>query len=138
MVENNRHGTYIVRTRLPDSLSDEKTFQILTDKDQREAVSSDSAGATFRYECEAGTQDLDAEIVVIAAGSWSRQVGAALVGETSWPGVSASCGFSGHGVMHSPAIADNLAAMILGQTPPLDISSLSPLRTEPLIDATQV
>jgi len=44
MVENNRHGTYIVRTRLPDALFDEKTFQILTDKDQREAVSSDSAG----------------------------------------------------------------------------------------------
>jgi hypothetical protein len=44
IVENNRHGTSIVRTRLPDALSDEKTFQILTDKDQREAVSSDSAG----------------------------------------------------------------------------------------------
>jgi glycine/D-amino acid oxidase-like deaminating enzyme len=188
------------------------------------------AGATFRYESEAGPQDLDAEVVVIAAGSWSRQVGAALgvvlavepvergtflvnpgvalpnnvpflidaangwamreregrllivppgdpdrweetrawleryiptasldrpeahwtgfyevtfdhhplVGETGRPGVWASCGFSGHGVMHSPAIADNLAAMILGQTPPIDISPLSPLRTEPLVDITQV
>src|SRR5438874_76293 len=36
------------------------------------------AGAMFRYSCEAGPQDLDAEIVVIASGSWSRQVGAAL------------------------------------------------------------
>ena len=188
------------------------------------------AGVTFRYECEAGPQDLAAEIVVIAAGSWSRQVGAAmgvelavepvergvfqvnpgialpknvpffidaahgwamrvrdgrllivppgdpdnweetrswlgryiptasldrpeahwtgfyevtfdhhpLVGATSRPGVWASCGFSGHGVMHSPAIADNLAAMILGHTLPIDISPLSPLRTEPLFDATQV
>src|SRR5579884_3297995 len=36
------------------------------------------AGATFRYECEAGQRELEAEVVVIAAGSWSRGVGAAL------------------------------------------------------------
>ncbi len=36
------------------------------------------AGAAFRYTCEAGPQDLAAEIVIIASGIWSRQVGAAL------------------------------------------------------------
>lgn len=60
-----------------------------------------------------------------------------LVGRTEAPNIWASCGFSGHGVMHAPAIADNLAAMILGDAPPLDISALSPLRTVPLIDGTQ-
>jgi sarcosine oxidase subunit beta len=50
----------------------------------------------------------------------------------------ASCGFSGHGVMHSPAIADSLSAMILGETPPVDISALDPLRTEGLTDVTQL
>jgi sarcosine oxidase subunit beta len=61
-----------------------------------------------------------------------------LVGETSRDGVWASCGFSGHGVMHSPAVADNLAAMINGDSPPMDIRALSPQRTEPLIDPTQL
>ncbi len=61
-----------------------------------------------------------------------------LVGQTENPKVWASCGFSGHGVMHAPAIAENLAAMILGDSPSLDISALSPLRTMPLVDATQV
>jgi sarcosine oxidase, subunit beta len=61
-----------------------------------------------------------------------------LVGETSRTGVWSSCGFSGHGVMHSPAVADNLAAMINGDSPPIDIRALSPLRTEPLIDTTQL
>jgi sarcosine oxidase, subunit beta len=61
-----------------------------------------------------------------------------LVGATERPGVWASCGFSGHGVMHSPAVADCLAAMILGETPPIDISALSPLRTQALVDVTQV
>ena len=61
-----------------------------------------------------------------------------LVGETAIPGVWASCGFSGHGVMHSPAVADNLAAMINGDSPPMDIRALSPLRTQPLIDNTQL
>lgn len=188
------------------------------------------AGAEFRYEREAQLQDLEAEIVVIACGMWSRQVGASLgiqlpveavergvfqvkpvkalphnvpftigvdagwslrkrdgrllvkfpdhphdwepirawlaqrlptaavdqpedhwtgfyemtpdqhplVGETARPGVWASCGFSGHGVMHAPAVAESLAAMILGQTLPVDISAFSPLRTEPLVDITQV
>ena len=62
----------------------------------------------------------------------------ALVGRTERPGVWASCGFSGHGVMHSPAIADSLAAMILGDTPPINISALNPLRREPLVDVTQL
>ena len=61
-----------------------------------------------------------------------------LVGQTERGGVWASCGFSGHGVMHAPAIAESLAAMILGDTPPIDIAALSPLRREPLIDRTQV
>jgi sarcosine oxidase subunit beta len=61
-----------------------------------------------------------------------------LVGETERPGVWSSCGFSGHGVMHSPAVADNLAAMINGDSPPMDIRALSPRRMEPLIDSTQL
>jgi sarcosine oxidase, subunit beta len=61
-----------------------------------------------------------------------------LVGLTERPGVWAMCGFSGHGVMHSPATADCLAAMILGDTPPIDLSALSPLRVEALVDPTQL
>lgn len=61
-----------------------------------------------------------------------------LVGQTERPGIWASCGFSGHGVMHAPAVADCLAAMMLGQSPPIDISALSPLRTEALVDTTQL
>ena len=61
-----------------------------------------------------------------------------LVGATERPGVWAACGFSGHGVMQSPAVGASLAAMILGQTPPLDLAALSPLRTEPLHDPTQL
>lgn len=61
-----------------------------------------------------------------------------LVGATDREGVWASCGFSGHGVMHSPAIGDALAAMMLGDTPPVDITSLSPLRSAPLVDTTQL
>ena len=62
----------------------------------------------------------------------------ALVGATERPGVWAACGFSGHGVMQSPAVGRSLAAMIVGDTPPLDITALSPLRREPLIDRTQL
>jgi glycine/D-amino acid oxidase-like deaminating enzyme len=61
-----------------------------------------------------------------------------LVGQTERPGVWASCGFSGHGVMHSPAVADCLAAMMLGDAPAIDISALSPLRSEALEDRTQL
>jgi sarcosine oxidase subunit beta len=61
-----------------------------------------------------------------------------LVGPTAQPRVWAMCGFSGHGVMHSPAVADCLAAMILGESPPIDISALSPQRTEALVDRTQL
>jgi sarcosine oxidase, subunit beta len=60
-----------------------------------------------------------------------------LVGETERPGVWAMCGFSGHGVMHAPAVGAILAAMMLGETPPIDISTLDPRRTEPLHDDTQ-
>ncbi len=62
----------------------------------------------------------------------------ALVGQTERPGVWACCGFSGHGVMQSPAVGEGLAAMILGLTPPIDLAPLSPLRTEPLVDRTQL
>jgi sarcosine oxidase, subunit beta len=188
------------------------------------------AGADFRFECPASPSDLEAEVVIVCAGAWSREVGAGLgveldvtpvergifqvgpfdwltgevpvtldagsgyhfreregrllvigpgdprewehhrrwlahrlplaavdrpetqwtgnyevtpdhhpfVGSTERPGVWASCGYSGHGVMHSPAVADCLAAMILGDTPPIDISALSPLRSERLIDITQL
>lgn len=61
-----------------------------------------------------------------------------LVGPTERPGVWAMCGFSGHGVMHSPAVAVSLAAMLLGETPQIDLSPLSPARTEPLYDDTQL
>ena len=61
-----------------------------------------------------------------------------LVGATERQGVWASCGFSGHGVMQAPAVGECLAAMMLGQSPPVDVSSLSPLRTEGLVDATQL
>ena len=61
-----------------------------------------------------------------------------LVGETARPGTWACCGFSGHGVMHSPAIGEALAAMILGETPVVDIRPLSPLRAEALVDLTQL
>lgn len=189
-----------------------------------------AAGADLRYGAEASAQDLEAEVVVVCAGMWSRGVGARLgvelpvtplergifqvgpfewlnpdvpvtldagsgyhfreregrllvigpgdpfawghhrdwlarrlpaaaverpeahwtgfyemtfdhhplVGPTERPGVWASCGFSGHGVMHSPAVADCLAAMIVGDTPPIDISALDPLRKEGLVDATQL
>jgi sarcosine oxidase subunit beta len=62
----------------------------------------------------------------------------ALVGETERRGTWACCGFSGHGLMQAPAVAESLAAMILGLTPPLDLSALSPLRTQPLLDRTQL
>jgi glycine/D-amino acid oxidase-like deaminating enzyme len=61
-----------------------------------------------------------------------------LVGRTEREGVWASCGFSGHGVMQAPAVADCVAAMMLGLTPPIDVSALSPLRTESLVDPTQL
>jgi sarcosine oxidase subunit beta len=61
-----------------------------------------------------------------------------LVGPTTRPGVWACCGFSGHGVMHAPAVAESLAAMILGESPRLDISCLDPQRTVALVDTTQL
>lgn len=62
----------------------------------------------------------------------------ALAGPTGRPGVWALCGFSGHGVMQSPAVAASLAAMLLGETPPVDIGALDPRRTVALVDATQL
>jgi sarcosine oxidase subunit beta len=61
-----------------------------------------------------------------------------LAGATERERVWASCGFSGHGVMHAPVVGDSLAAMILGDTPPFDLGPLSPLRAEPLVDPTQL
>jgi sarcosine oxidase subunit beta len=61
-----------------------------------------------------------------------------LVGRTEREGVWASCGFSGHGVMQAPAVGDCVAAMMLGLSPPIDVSALSPLRTEGLVDPTQL
>jgi hypothetical protein len=40
--------------------------------------------------------------------------------------------------MHSPAVADSLAAMINGDSVPFDIRALNPQRTEALIDSTQL
>ncbi|MGH7911176.1 MAG: NAD(P)/FAD-dependent oxidoreductase, partial [Candidatus Dormibacteraceae bacterium] len=61
-----------------------------------------------------------------------------LVGPTSRDRVWAMCGFSGHGVMQSPAVSAALAAMLVGATPPVDITPLDPRRTEPLADLTQL
>jgi sarcosine oxidase subunit beta len=41
------------------------------------------------------------------------------------PGFYLACGFSGHGLMHSPAVGVVLAAQICGEAPPIDISPLS-------------
>ena len=38
-------------------------------------------------------------------------------------GVYAACGFSGHGFMQSPAVGDAVAAELLGETPPFDLSA---------------
>ncbi len=62
----------------------------------------------------------------------------ALVGPTGRAGVWAMCGFSGHGVMQSPAVAASLAAMLVGATPPVDITALDPRRRAPLVDTTQL
>ena len=37
-------------------------------------------------------------------------------------GVYAACGFSGHGFMQSPAVGDAVAAELLGEAPPFDLS----------------
>lgn len=37
-------------------------------------------------------------------------------------GVYAACGFSGHGFMQSPAVGDAVAAELLGDTPPFDLT----------------
>ena len=42
-------------------------------------------------------------------------------------GIYAACGFSGHGFMQSPAVGDAVAAELLGEEPPFD---LSPYRLE--------
>ncbi|MBO0701791.1 MAG: FAD-binding oxidoreductase [Candidatus Dormibacteraeota bacterium] len=61
-----------------------------------------------------------------------------LVGPTGREKVWAMCGFSGHGVMQSPAVAASLAAMMVGATPQIDITALDPRRAAPLVDATQL
>ena len=38
-------------------------------------------------------------------------------------GVYAACGFSGHGFMQSPAVGDAVAAELLGEAPPSDLSA---------------
>ena len=60
------------------------------------------------------------------------------VGRSTDPAVWLTCGFSGHGVMHAPAVARSLAALILGRTPSVNISALDPSRTEALVDASLV
>jgi glycine/D-amino acid oxidase-like deaminating enzyme len=53
----------------------------------------------------------------------------ALVGPLSQaPGLWIAAGFSGHGFMHAPAIGECLAAELLGQPSPVDLSALRPDR----------
>jgi sarcosine oxidase subunit beta len=62
----------------------------------------------------------------------------ALAGPTGRDRVWVMCGFSGHGVMQSPAVAASLAAMLVGASPPVDITALDPRRRAPLVDMTQL
>ena len=50
-------------------------------------------------------------------------------------GLYAACGFSGHGFMQSPAVGDAVAAELLGETPPSD---LSPYRLDRFAAGTAV
>jgi sarcosine oxidase subunit beta len=53
----------------------------------------------------------------------------AILGEAPGaPGLFLINGSSGHGVMHSPALGEALAAMIVGAPPPLDVSPFRPSR----------
>jgi sarcosine oxidase subunit beta len=53
----------------------------------------------------------------------------AILGEAPGaPGLFLVNGSSGHGVMHSPALGEALAAMILGEPPPLDMTAFRPSR----------
>jgi sarcosine oxidase subunit beta len=44
------------------------------------------------------------------------------------PGLWVAAGFSGHGFMHAPAVGECLAAELLGQPPPVDLTALRPDR----------
>jgi sarcosine oxidase subunit beta len=53
----------------------------------------------------------------------------AILGEAPGaPGLYLINGSSGHGVMHAPALGEALAAMILGEAPPLDVGAFRPSR----------
>lgn len=53
----------------------------------------------------------------------------AILGEApDAPGLFLINGSSGHGVMHSPALGEALAAMIVGEPPPLEVSAFRPSR----------
>jgi sarcosine oxidase subunit beta len=43
-------------------------------------------------------------------------------------GVYAACGFSGHGFMQAPAVGAAVAAELLGEAPPFDLSDYRPDR----------
>src|SRR4029450_6793989 len=44
-----------------------------------------------------------------------------IIGEVA-DGLYAACGFSGHGFMQSPAVGGAVAAELLGEAPPFDLS----------------
>ncbi len=50
-----------------------------------------------------------------------------IIGEVA-DGVYAACGFSGHGFMQAPAVGDSVAAELLGEEPPVDLSAYRPAR----------
>lgn len=57
------------------------------------------------------------------------------------PGLLHATGFSGHGVMHAPATAAIIRALVLGEEPPVDASALALeplLRNEPREDPEEV
>lgn len=43
-------------------------------------------------------------------------------------GLLVATGFSGHGFMHAPAVGDEVARMVMGQAPGVDVSALAPSR----------
>ena len=86
---------------------------------------------------------LPAEIAPRVADSWEGLYEVTpdrhpYVGRTKDPKIWLSCGFSGHGIMHSPAVAQALADQLVGASSTLDISALSPRGPRPPHEPTNL